>query len=56
MGSINEIWCVTVLKGIRKKERIVIIKESLNEVWARYVIKNKRREKEKREGFRRKIW
>lgn len=56
MGCINEIWCVTVLKGIGKKERIALIKESLNEDGIRYVVENKRREKEKGEGFRREIW
>lgn len=56
MGGIDEIWCVTVLEGIGKKKGIGLIKESLNEVWVGYAIKNKRGEKEKREGFGRKIW
>lgn len=56
MGCVNEIWCITVLKGIGKKEGNGLIKESLNEEGVRYVIENKGREKEKREGLRRKIW
>lgn len=40
MGSIDEIWCITVSKGIGEKERINTIEKSLNEIRIRYTIKN----------------
>ena len=40
MGCIDEIWCITVPKGIREKEGIDPIKKSLNEIRIVYATKN----------------